>query len=67
MRGHYILIKGKIHTDTTIQNIYATNMRVPELIKETALRLKSRIDPHPVIVGILPSPTLTNRQVTDKN
>ena len=51
-RGHNISIKGKsLQEDTEILNIYAPITRLPKLIKETLLQLKSHIEPYTSMAG----------------
>ena len=33
-KGHFIIIKGRIHQDINIVNIYAHNIRAPKYIKK---------------------------------
>ena len=46
--GHSIFIKGKIHQDHEIPNIYEPNTRFAH--KKTLLHLKSHVNPHTLIV-----------------
>jgi hypothetical protein len=48
--GHYMLIKGAIHQEETIINLYAPNVSEPSFIKQTLKDLKSHIDPNTVVV-----------------
>ena len=55
--GHFILSKGKIYQEELlILNIYSQNSRTPPFIKETLLKLKAHIVPHPVAVGDFNTP-----------
>jgi hypothetical protein len=53
-QGHFIFITGKIYQDKfSILNIYAPNVRVATVIKETLEKLKAHITAHTIIVGDL--------------
>ena len=50
--GHYIMIKGSIQEeDTTIINIKAPNIGVPQNIKQMLTDIKGEIDSNRMIVG----------------
>ena len=52
VEGHFILITEKLHqNEVSTLNIYVPNTRAPTYVKETLLKLKSRIKPHTLIVG----------------
>ena len=43
--GHYVMIKGSIQEEEiTIVNIYASNIGVPQYIKQTLTDIKGEID-----------------------
>jgi hypothetical protein len=50
--GHCTLIKGAIHQEaTTVINLYALNVSVPNFNEHTIMDLKSQIDPNIVLEG----------------
>ena len=62
--GHYIMIKGSIQEEvTTIVNIYAPNIGVPQYIRQTPTNIKGEIDSNTIIVGDFNTPTHTNAQI----
>ena len=51
-KGHYIMIKGSIQEeDSTIVNICAPNIGVPQCIRQTLIGIKGEIDSNIIIVG----------------
>ena len=55
--GHYIMIKGSIQQeDTTIINIYAPNIGVPQYIRQILTDIKGEINSNTIIVGDLNTP-----------
>ena len=49
---HYIMIKGSIQEeDTTIVNIYASNIGAPKYIRQILTDMKGEIDSNTIIVG----------------
>ena len=55
--GHYIRIKGSIQEEvTTIVNIYAPNIGVPQYIRQTPTNIKGEIDSNTIIVGDFNTP-----------
>ena len=53
--GHYIMIKGSIQEDITIINIYATNIRAPQYIRQLLTAIKEEIDGSIIIWGTVTS------------
>ena len=49
--GHYIMIKGSIQEDTTIINIYAPNIEVPQYIRQLLTAIKDEINSNTIIMG----------------
>ena len=50
--GHYIMIKGSIQEeDITIVNIFASNIGVPQHIRQTLTDIKGEIDSNTIILG----------------
>ena len=50
--GDYIMIKGSIQEeDIIIVNIYASNIGVPQYIRQTLTDIKGEIDSNTIIVG----------------
>ena len=49
--GHYIMIKGSIQEDTTIINIYATDIEVPQYIRQLLTAIKDEINSNTIIMG----------------
>ena len=48
--GHYIMLKGSIQEeDTTVVNIYAPNMGVPQYISQMLTTIKGEIDSNTII------------------
>jgi hypothetical protein len=49
--NHFILIKGTTHYEETIVNICASNISVPNFIKQIQLGIKAQIDASMRILG----------------
>ena len=49
--GHYIMIKGSIQEDITIINIYASNIGVPQYVRQMLTSMKGEINNNTIIVG----------------
>ena len=57
MEEHYLMIKGSIQEEnTTIVNIYAPNLGVPQYIRETLTDIKGKINSNTMIVGEFNTP-----------
>ena len=55
--GHDIMIKGSIQEeDTTIVNVYATNIGAPQYIRQTLTGIRGEINSNTIIVGDLSTP-----------
>ena len=55
--GHYIMIKAPIQGEvTTIINIYAPNIGIPQYIRQTTTNIKGEIDSNTIIVGDFNTP-----------
>ena len=55
--GHYVMIKGSIQEeDTTIVNIYASNIGTPQYIRQMLTTIKGEIDSNTNIVGDFNTP-----------
>ena len=57
--GHYIMIKGSIHQDLIIINIYASNVKAPKYINQLITNIKKLIDNNTIIVGDFNTPLTT--------
>ena len=54
---HYMMIKGSIQEEViTIANIYASNIGVPQNIRQTLTVIKGKIDSNTIIVGDFNTP-----------
>ena len=49
--GHYTVIKGSIQEDITIINIYASNIGVPQYVRQMLTSMKWEINNNTIIVG----------------
>ena len=55
--GHYIMIKGSIQEeDITIINIYASNKRASQYVRQMLTSMKGEINNNTIIVGDFNSP-----------
>ena len=55
--GHYIMIKGSIQEeDITIINIYASNIRAPQYVRQMLTSLKGEINSNTIRVGDFNTP-----------
>ena len=55
--GHYIMIKGSSQEeDTTIVDIYASNIGTPQYIRQTPTDIKGETDSNKIIVGDFNTP-----------
>ena len=56
--GHDIMIKGSIQEeDITIINIYTSNIRVPQYVRQILTSMKGEINNNTIIVGDYPTHT----------
>ena len=55
-KGHYIMIKGSILEDTTIINIYASNMGALQYVRQMLTSMKGEINSNTIIVGDFNTP-----------
>ena len=49
--GHYIIIKGSVQEEKTINNIYAPNIEAPQYIRQMLTSMKGEINSNTIIVG----------------
>ena len=54
--GRYIMIKGSIHEDITIVNVYAPNRGAPQFIRQTLTGIRGETDSNTIIVGDFNTP-----------
>ena len=54
--GHFIILKGRIHQEINIVNIYAPNIGAPKYIKKILEDFKKDIDSNTIIVGDFNNP-----------
>ena len=54
--GHYIMIKGSIHEDITIANIYIPSIGAPQYKRQILTVIKGEIDSNTKIVGDFNTP-----------
>ena len=54
--GHFIILKGRIHQDINIVNIYARNIGAPKYMKKILEDFKKDIDSNTIIVGDFNTP-----------
>ena len=57
--GHYIMIKGSIHEEDTIVNIYAPNIGALQYIRQTLTDIKGEIDSNTITVEDFNTPLTT--------
>ena len=58
-KGDYLMVKGLIHQDIAIINIYAPNIGVSKYIKQILRELKGKINTNTLIVGNFNTPPST--------
>ena len=62
--GHYIMIKGSIQEeDTTIINIYAPNIGVPQYVRQILKNINREINSNRIIVGDFNIPLSLDRKL----
>ena len=54
--GHYIMIKGSIHEDITIINIYAPNIGALQYVRQMLTSMKGEINNNTITVGDFNTP-----------
>ena len=57
--GHYTVIKGSIKEDIKIINIYASNIGVPQYVRQMLTSVKGEINSNMIIVGDFNTPLTT--------
>ena len=66
--GHYIMIRGSIQEeDIIIINIYASNIRAPQYVRQMLTSLKGEINSNTIIVGDFNTPLTPMDRSTKQN
>ena len=65
--GHFIILKGRIHQDMHIVNIYAPNIGAPKYIKKILEHFKKDIDSNTITVGDFNTPLSTVDRSSEQN
>ena len=65
--GHFIILKGRIHQDINIVNIYPHNLGAPKYIKKILEDFKKDIDSNTIIVGDFNTPLSTMDRSSKQN
>ena len=62
-KGHYIVIKESIQEEVMLVNIYVSNFRVPQYIRQMLTAINGEININTIILGDLNTSLNTNGQI----